>query len=87
VGPPDLVGTSGLHAYEERARSRRTRLDWTGSTVVSVCREDARDNLKLLARKYERYFFGVRRPQSFRSVRSVFWRVNTRENLNFFDRF
>lgn len=49
MGPPDLVGTSGLHAYE-RARSRRTRLDWTGSTVVSVCREDARDSLKLLAR-------------------------------------
>jgi len=85
VGPPDLVGTSGLHAYEERVRSLSTRLDWTGSRVVSVCKEDARDSLKLLVRKYTRDFFGVRRPQSFRSVRSVFWRVNTREN--FFDRF
>lgn len=57
MGPPDLVGTSGLHAYEERARSRSTRLDWTGSRVVSVCREDARDSLKLLACKYERFLW------------------------------
>ena len=57
MGPPDLVGTSGLHAYEERARSRGTRLNRTGSRVVSVCREDARDSLKLLARKYERFLW------------------------------